>query len=322
MKILVAGGGGYIGSLLVPELVENGYSVKVIDSFWFGNHLPSTVEIIDKELFSCTEQDFEDVDQVIFLAGLSNDPMAEYSPSQNFVMNGALPVFLAYLAKRSSVKRYIYASSCSVYGYTTNELYNESAPTTCQYPYGVSKLQGEQGVLQLASDDFSTISLRKGTVCGHSPRMRFDLIVNTMFKTVLMESKIVVNNPSIWRPIIDIRDVVRGYVRAVQAEPSCSGIFNLLGENYTVGEVANIVKEELKVLLNKEIKMDVNNIQDFRNYKVSGEKASTILGFNPRYGIENTVLDLFNHHLDYDIEDENCYNIRVFKSMVSKFNNV
>ncbi len=115
------------------------------------------------------------------MAGLSNDPMAEFSPAKNFVFNAAAPAYLGYIAKIAKVKRYVYASSCSVYGYTENELFDETRPVSSSYPYGISKLQGEQAVMQLCDSDFSVISLRKGTVSGYSPRIRMDLIVNTMF---------------------------------------------------------------------------------------------------------------------------------------------
>lgn len=148
MKILVAGGAGYVGSHLIPILLEHGYEVDVIDLLWFGNKLPKGVKVTQRELFTCKEKDMEGYEQVIFLAGLSNDPMAEFDPSGNFVSNAALPSYLAYIAKRAGVKRFIYASSCSVYGYTVNEMYDENSPVTCGYPYGISKLQGERGVLQ------------------------------------------------------------------------------------------------------------------------------------------------------------------------------
>src|SRR6202158_5897512 len=128
MKILVAGGAGYLGSTLIPKLLERGYKVDVVDLFWFGNHLPRQVGILNKDIFHLGEEDLERYDQVVFLAGLSNDPMAEYSPSKNFIFNAAAPAYLAYIAKAASVKRFIYASSCSVYGYTENELYDETGP--------------------------------------------------------------------------------------------------------------------------------------------------------------------------------------------------
>src|SRR5271170_2187538 len=187
MRIMVTGGAGYVGSVLIPKLLDRGYRVDVVDLFWFGNHLPEQAGILKKDIFHLTTEDLEPYDQVIFLAGLSNDPMAEYSPSKNFVFNAAAPAYLAYIAKKAKVKRYIYASSCSVYGYTENELFDETREVTSSYPYGISKLQGEQAVMMLADEEFSVISLRKGTISGYSPRMRFDLIVNTMFRNAMKD---------------------------------------------------------------------------------------------------------------------------------------
>ncbi|HZU33822.1 MAG TPA: NAD(P)-dependent oxidoreductase, partial [Candidatus Angelobacter sp.] len=142
MRILVAGGAGYVGSVLIPKLLERGYDVDVVDLFWFGNFLPPEVNIISRDIFDLQVNDLKDYDQVIFLAGLSNDPMAEFSPSKNFVFNAAAPAYLAYIAKQAKVQRYIYASSCSVYGYTENELFDEDRPVSSTYAYGISKLQG------------------------------------------------------------------------------------------------------------------------------------------------------------------------------------
>ena len=317
MKILLAGGAGYIGSLLATELLEQGYEIEVIDLLWFGDYLPSEVKLIKKDLFDCVEADLEGYEQIIFLAGLSNDPMAEYNPPMNFISNGALPSYLAYIAKRAGIRRFIYASSCSIYGYAASKLYTEDDPVTCDYPYGISKLQGERGVLQLQDDNFSVIALRQGTVCGWSPRMRFDLIVNTMFKTAITEQRIVVNNPSIWRPVYDIRDSALAYIRAVQADYSISGVFNVTTENATVGQVAGVVKTEMEKLIGKRIKIELKNIQDFRNYKVSIEKARTELGFSPQSSLNEIVADLYDH-LDYysDYEDEKYYNIKTFKQII------
>src|SRR5438552_396914 len=147
MRILVAGGGGYLGSVLIPKLLARDYVTDVVDLFWFGNHLPKEASILHKDIFDLTVEDLHGYDQVIFLAGLSNDPMAEFSPSKNFIFNAAAPAYLAYIAKNANVRRYTYASSCSLYGYTENELYDETRPAVCNYPYSISKLQGEQAAL-------------------------------------------------------------------------------------------------------------------------------------------------------------------------------
>ena len=316
MKILLAGGAGYIGSSLIPVLLEHGYTTDVVDLMWFGNSIPDTINIRRHDIFDLKEVDVSGYDQVIFLAGLSNDPMAEFDPSKNFVSNGACPSYLAYICKRAGVRRFIYASSCSVYGYTVNELYDEESPVTCGYPYGVSKLQGERGVLQLADDDFSVIVLRQGTLSGHSPRMRLDLIVNTMFKAAMTERHVTVNNPSIWRPILDIRDAQNAYLRAIQADISQSGVFNVASDNYTVGQVGDLVKSEVERLTGEKVAITIKNISDFRNYKVSFSKAKTYLGFQPQYDVKDIIDDLFSHREEYgDYDRDEFYNIRAFKRL-------
>ncbi len=316
MRILVAGGAGYIGSKLIPVLLEHGYKIDVVDLLWFGNHLPQNVSVVKKDLFKCQPEDLKDYDQVIFLAGLSNDPMAEFDPSMNFIFNGALPSYTAYIAKKAGVKRFIYASSCSVYGYTVNELYDENSPVTCGYPYGISKLQGERGVLQLQDESFSVIALRQGTVCGCSPRMRLDLIVNTMFKFAMADRKITINNPSIWRPILDIRDADTAYLRAIQADYSLSGVYNIASGNYTVGQVGDMVKYEVEKLVGQRVEIVLKNIEDFRNYKVSIDKARTYLGYQPRHTIEDIIDDLYENRAQFEnYDDERFYNIRVFKKV-------
>jgi len=140
-----------------PKLLDRGYSVDVVDLFWFGNNLTSNVGVVHRDIFDLQVSDLSGYDQVIFLAGLSNDPMADFSPAKNFVFNAAAPAYLAYIAKRAKVKRYIYASSCSVYGYTENELFDEDRPVSSSYPYGISKLQGERAVMQMVDSEFSVI---------------------------------------------------------------------------------------------------------------------------------------------------------------------
>jgi nucleoside-diphosphate-sugar epimerase len=319
VKILVVGGAGYVGSVLVPALLERGYETDVLDLRWFGVQLPDSVSVVDKDILGCTVEDLAGYEQVIFLAGLSNDPMAEFDPAMNFVANAAIPSYLAYLAKLAGVRRMIYASSCSVYGYTVNELYDEDAPATSSYPYGISKLQGEQGVLQMGEDGFSVIALRKGTICGYSPRMRFDLVVNTMYKTSVQDGRIVVNNASLWRPILDIRDAVSAYLRAIQADYSISGVFNIASDNYTVGQMGDMVKDQMERLLGRRIDIEIKHIEDLRNYKVQIGHARTVLGFEPSRDVADIVENLHEHRDEYgDLDDDRYYNIRVFRTIAER----
>jgi nucleoside-diphosphate-sugar epimerase len=314
MRLLVAGGAGYLGSALIPKLLERGYKIDVVDLFWFGNHLPGEVGILHKDIFDLCVADLAGYDQVVFLAGLSNDPMAEFSPSKNFIFNAAAPAYLAYIAKRAGVKRYIYASSCSVYGYTEDELFDETRPVSSSYPYGISKLQGEQAVINLVDSGFSVISLRKGTVSGYSPRMRLDLIINTMFKCAVQDREITVNNPSIWRPIISVDDAVSAYIRAVEASDKISGIFNVASSNYTVGEVADQVENEVEERLGISVRLNIKHNKDVRNYKVSVEKARNVLSFHPRHDVRCIVRNLVENMDKFsDWSNPAYYNIETFR---------
>jgi nucleoside-diphosphate-sugar epimerase len=316
MRILVAGGAGYIGSALIPKLLERGYQVDVVDLFWFGNALPPEAGIVHRDIFNLQVSDLKEYGQVIFLAGLSNDPMAEFSPSKNFVFNAAAPAYLCYIAKQAGVRRYIYASSCSVYGYTVNELFDEDQPVSSSYPYGISKLQGERAVLQLADNNFSVIALRKGTVSGYSPRMRFDLIVNAMFKSAMKDGIIRVNNPAIWRPVLSIEDACMAYIRAVEASETISGIFNIASDNHTVGEVADLVRGTLEKELGTRLDLEIRHIQDIRNYKVAMERARNVLSFHPHHNIRSIVCNLIeNTGRCNDWDNPRYYNIQVFKSL-------
>ncbi len=316
MKILIAGGAGYIGSVLVPKLLERGYEVDVLDLLWFGNYLPKEVKVIQKDVFNVNEDNLKEYDQVIFLAGLSNDPMAEYSPAKNFIDNASAPTYLAYTAKRAGVKRFIHGGSCSVYGYTVNELYDETAPTISNYPYGISKLQGEFGSLRMHGDGFSVIALRQGTVSGYSPRMRLDLVVNTMFKCAIADGVITVNNPAIWRPILAVSDATSAYIRSIEANSGISGIFNVASGNYTVGEIADYVSDGVREYLDIKPRLDIKHMEDFRNYKVNISKANEILSFKPR----NTIIDIVKSLADNldkfkDFDNPRYYNIQIFKKI-------
>jgi nucleoside-diphosphate-sugar epimerase len=318
MKIFIAGGAGYVGSALVPALLERGYEVDVLDLLWFGNNLPTQTTMIHQDIFDLTQEQLAPYEQVIFLAGLSNDPMAEYSPSKNFIFNAAAPAFLAHIAKKAGVKRFVYASSCSVYGYTHDELYDETRRVNSSYPYGISKLQGEEAVMHLVDDDFSVISLRKGTVSGYSPRMRFDLIINTMFRSAMKSSLITVNNPAIWRPILSIEDAVTAYIRTIEAHEAVSGIFNIASCNCTVGEIGDQVKRVIEGRLGLNLRLCVKHIPDLRNYKVSIEKAKSVLSFHPVGDVRSIVNGLIDNMNKYHEWDNPVYsNIECFKALES-----
>ena len=314
MRILVAGGAGYIGSVAVPRLLERGHDVDVVDALWFGNHLPEGVNLLQRNLLTLTEEELSGYRQVIYLAGVSNDPMAEHDPVRTYVENAAGAGYLAYAAKRAGVERFIYGGSCSVYGYTAGEPYDEAAPTNSHYPYAISKLQGELACLQLRDDRFSVVCFRQGTVSGYSPRMRLDLIVNTMFMTAVRDREITVNNPAIWRPILAIQDAASALVCAVEAPPEISGVFNLASGNYTVGDVADRVRLGVKATLGIDARIVIRDIPDARNYRVSTERAARMLSFEPRYEVGGIVEELAEHLECFQpFEQDRFFNLRSFK---------
>ena len=313
MKILVAGGCGYVGTQLVKTLKQRNHKVTIVDLEWFGNNTGQ--KVINKDIFDINANDLSNFDCVIFVAGLSNDPMADFSPAKNFIYNVACPSYLAYIAKKAGVKKFVYASSCSVYGFTDDKFSTEEDLTITQHPYGISKLQGERGVLQIADNNFKVIALRKGTVCGYSPRMRLDLVLNIMLKNAISDNIITVNNPEIWRPILSIQDAVQAYVNAVEIDAP-SGTYNVFSDNYQIKELAEIVKNKVEKFIKKSIEIKTLNIHDVRNYKVSLEKAKKFLNFTPKYKAEEIVEDLiFNYSQFSDFDNDLYYNINTFKNI-------
>jgi nucleoside-diphosphate-sugar epimerase len=315
-KILLLGGSGYIGNRLSRRLLELDYDVTVIDGLWFGNNLPAEVKLIQKDIFELKTEDYKGFDSVVFLGGVSNDPMAEFNPAENFIQNASAPSFAAFLAKAAGVKKFVYASSCSVYGFANEKFFTEEDEISCAYPYGISKLQGEQGVLSIADDNFNVISLRQGTVCGFSERMRFDLVINSMFKDAITKKVIYISNPNIWRPILHIEDTCSAFIRAIQVTGLKKEIFNIATENIVLGQLAEIVKTKIEKLAGISVVVEDRNIQDFRNYRVSIDKAYRILGYKPTHTLVDVVKNIYeNIDKISDFENEAYYNIQVFKKL-------
>jgi len=170
--------------------------------------------------------------------------------------------------------------------------------------------------MNLLDENFSVIALRKGTISGYSPRMRFDLIVNAMFRSALQNGVITINNPSIWRPILAIEDAISAYTRAIEAHESISGIFNIASGNYTVGEVGDLVKSEVDEQLGLKVNLIIRHIQDLRNYKVSFEKAKNVLSFHPRHEVRCIVRHLIKHLSGFSDWDNPTYsNILIFRAI-------
>ncbi len=323
-KVCVIGGAGYVGSRLVPALLNKGYVVIVIDPCWFGNHLPASVKIIKKDVLHVPAEFFKGYDAVIFLAGLASDPMAEFAHSFNFVSNLGAPAYAAFAARQAGVKRFIFADSCSVYGDAKGKVRSESdALSFLPYPYGVSKAQATRSLMYLVSQSFSVITLRKGTISGWSPRMRFDLLVNTMYRSAAAEGVIRVSNPQIVRPLLPIEDAVAAYINALEAPRALSGIFNIASTNVTVGEVGKEVQQHFASVHGREVKLDMQNIPDVRNYGATIAQAKHKLRFKP-HGTVASILTELDAHVgpDFDFSPDRYYNLRVFKKIFKKVSHV
>jgi nucleoside-diphosphate-sugar epimerase len=320
-KLLLVGGAGYIGTRLSNYLSEKNYDITVVDNFWFGDFINDKVNKIKKNLWDLTPNDLEGFDAVLFLAGLSNDPMAMFRPDLNFIENSSAPVYLAFIAKQAGVKRFIGASSCSVYGYTKNKTLNENSAVKPTYAYGISKLQFEQGLMTLEDENFRPILFRKGTVGGWSPKMRYDLVVNTMLKSALTTGKITVNNSKLWRPLIDVRDVIQGYEKAIEADLDITGVYNLSGINLTIGDLGKLLHQRL-THYGYNIELDILNNPDVRNYKVSTSKIEDELGFKANYTPVDSLDEIINN-IDvnnYDFNKDIYYNINIFKQILNNEN--
>lgn len=326
-KVLVSGGGGYIGVIQVEELLDKGYAVKVLDTLYWSEqplkHLKDKIELIQADIRDVDASILDDVWAVIHHAGLSNDPMAEFNPKANFEINTEATKRFARLCKETGVERFTFASSASIYDrglLAEDVLQDENSKVEPKAAYSLSKYKAEQELLKLADKDFCVTIFRQGTVYGFSPRMRYDLVVNTMLKTALMTNKLLVFcGGEQWRPLIDIRDVAQAHIVALEApkEKVCGQIFNLVYKNYRVLELAHWVRKALRELkgLNPEIEVDYSPRKD-RSYRISGEKIKKVLGWEPKISVEESLKDMIKKIEEYNCTDflhPRYYNIEWMK---------
>lgn len=320
-RVLVTGGAGYIGSVLVPELLHQKWQVRVVDNLYFGKQslqpVLNRIELIKTDIREVNAKIMQGVDAVVHLAALSNDPMANFAPDVNFSVNTEGTIRLARMAKEAGVRRFVFASSCSIYHRErqNHQLKHEESWVDPKEHYSRSKYFAEQSILAMANDKFAVTALRKGTVVGYSPRLRFDLAANTMIKTALTTGRVIVFDGSQYRPIVDVRDAARAYLMVLRApvEKVRGQIFNVVGKNYTMLQLADRVAKSLKQLLKTTYPVEVKSRIKDRTYRVSAAKIKRILGFKPKFSIEKSVASLvkyvtkqskfnFNHHLYYNIE--------------------
>lgn len=323
--VLVTGGAGYVGAALVPKLLKHGFTVKVIDWYIYGSKVipkqPKLLQIKgDVRDAQLLKKELKGMDAVIHLACISNDPSFELDPSLGRSVNYDATVQLADLAKEAGVKRFVYASSSSVYGVRQEKEVTEDLPLEPLTDYSKYKAICEKYILNAQTDKFIVLILRPATVCGYSSRMRLDLTVNILTINALVNKKITVFGGSQKRPNIHIDDMTDLYVQTLKYPDSkiAGKIYNAGYDNYTVMEIARMVK---RVAGGKEIEIEVKPTNDLRSYHISSEKIKKELGFVPKHTVEEAILDLKRAYetgkIPNPMEDERYYNIRKMQSIMA-----
>jgi nucleoside-diphosphate-sugar epimerase len=299
-RVLVVGGAGYLGSVLTQQLLNRGFRVRVLDSFIYGRR--SLEPLAGDENLEIVEGDFRNIhtcvsslsetDAVVLLAAIVGDPASKARPIETIETNVLAAQALASASKLHHINRFLYASTCSVYG-TGADLLDENAPLNPVSLYARTKIESEKIILDMGDEYFSPTILRMGTLYGYSPRMRFDLVVNTMSMKSFVDGKIQVFGGRQWRPLLGVEDAAEVYLRCLEAELPLVGnqIYNVGSDeqNYQIDEVAEIIGTALGGI---PISRDISNL-DARDYRVSFAKLKAALGFSPCQTIGATAGTIF-----------------------------
>jgi nucleoside-diphosphate-sugar epimerase len=324
-RILVTGGAGYVGAVLVPKLLDAGYEVKVLDLYIYGEDVLESVkehpnlvqikgDIRDRDL---VEKSISGCDAVIHLACISNDPSYELNPDLGKSINYDAFVQLVDIAKRANIKRFIYASSSSVYGIKTDLNVTEELPLEPLTDYSKYKALCEEVLLEQGGNGFVPVVIRPSTVCGYSPRLRLDLTVNILTNHAINNKKITVFGGDQKRPNIHIEDMTDLYVflMGLPDKPIAGKIYNAGYENYKVREIAEMVRDTL----GEEVLIETTPTDDIRSYHVSSEKIKKELGFQPGHTIEQAIKDLESAFaagkIPNPMEDARYYNIKMMQGI-------
>ncbi len=294
MKVLVTGGGGYIGSALCPMLVERGYDVTVLDRFFFGkevlNEIDGKAKLVKGDTRWYGPSLLSGIDVVMDLAALSNDPTGELNQELTMDINYRARVRTAKLAKKAGVGRYILASSVSVYGFK-NEVVDEKSDVNPLTTYAKANYLAESDILPLAGDGFCPSALRQSSVYGYAKRMRFDISLNSMVLNKFQGKKIqLMRDGNQKRPIIHVKDTARAFIEVMEADPDkVSGkVFNVGSndQNFRLYDLVKLVSDTLGVPM----EFDWYGFPDYRSYTVSFDKISKQLGYKvehpPREGVK------------------------------------
>lgn len=311
MKILITGTEGYLGSLLAPILMERGHKVIAVDTGfykdgWLYNGTRLTSKTLNKDIRQITAEDLQGVEAVVHMAELSNDPTGQLAPNITYDINHKGSVRLASLAKAAGVRRFVYMSSCSVYGVATEGDVTEEFPVNPQTAYAECKTLVEQDVRQIADDSFSPTFMRNATAFGASPRMRFDIVLNNLAGLAWTTQEIkMTSDGTPWRPLVHALDISKAIVCALEAPRDIihNQIFNVgdTTNNYRIKEIAEIIAG-----IFKGCKLSFGGIgADSRSYRVSFEKINTILpGFKCDWNAVQGAQQLFDLFAQIDMSED------------------
>lgn len=304
MNFLVTGGAGYIGSVLVGMLLLREDKVRVFDKLYFDEKpleelkkkYGHKLEIIQGDVRDFHEDILNDIEAVIHLGALSNDPTADFDPKATVDINFRGTVNVAEACKKKGIRRFSFASSAAVYGFHVNSVADEEFTASPQSEYAKSRLDSDIALMKMADKNFSPVSLRQATVYGASPRWRYDLAVNTFTRDAFSKGVLKVDAGGMaWRPFVDVSDVAKAHILAVTCpENKISGgqIFNLVFDNFQILDLAHRVKYILKDKKHIEVEVDYTT-KEARSYRMTGEKLKKILGFVPEVSIEDSVIHMY-----------------------------
>ncbi len=302
MRILVTGHNGYIGTVLVPMLIENRHDVEGLDSdlykeCTFGNgKRMMNIKELKKDIRDVEASDLEGFEAIIHLAGFSNDPLGDLNPKLTYEINHAASVRLAYLAKKVGVERFIFSSSCSNYGAAGQDWVSEESKLNPVTPYGISKVRVEKDILNLSDYKFSPTFPRSGTAYGVSPRLRFDLVLNNLVAWAFTAGKVYLKSDGMaWRPIVHIEDISRAFIAILHAPRDLihNQTFNVgqTQENYRIRQLAEIVAETVP---NSHIEYAKGAGKDKRCYRVDCSKLEqTLPEFKPKWNARQGAKQLY-----------------------------
>jgi nucleoside-diphosphate-sugar epimerase len=298
--VLITGAGGYIGSVLARELVQNDYRVIAYDRFFFGREVfadmraDNRLSLVQKDIRDIEPFDMEGVDVVCDLAALSNDPSGEIDPSLTYAINHKGRQRVSAMAKKAGVGQYILSSSCTAYGTGAGLELTEESATAPITAYADSTLKAESDAFKLADRTFTVTALRNATVFGLSPRMRFDLVISLMTLHATEKGLItIMGGGKQWRPLVHVRDVARAFRTVIEApkEVVNGQVFNVGLTNLQVRSMAFIVRETLPIPVTINIAPDD---PDRRDYNVSFAKAKRLLGYEAQTRVEEGVREVYD----------------------------